>query len=520
MWAGGSTPVLGADASSYSFTLGPSDPADAVSVGHAFSVGAIQGNSSYDCLSYSFTATIDAGACDSTITDYGGNTLSGPLAPPTTAATSNSASDIGMVFQAPSDENGSPIMTDNNPDSPTPGASEGSSGDPTPPAAQLTEVDFIYPDDAPLGTQYTLTIDPSVLRFYDDANGDNEVLGVPIRGMTFGCDGPTTLYAELSQGLTGFAGGGAAVKFSCDGASSTATPVGVSLSMDGLAPEDPDASLPIDPAGDTTPADAAVNLHLPATLANGTTVTLTLDSSVVPDVTIYDGDPTASPANPILGAGANGATTVSWTIGSEIPLSTVYADASTAVAADPNFLTLAVTPPTAPASAMMMAAQATSQPATTQATQPAGTVNVITVHYWKSHLISGFPFISVGHVSITLGDNTYISWWPQHQRPTAPAVVDPNYAFEAGQEEIPVRDYLFFGLNQAAMENWWNNFKAHNKLWKYPYGPDCATVVEDALRAGGLPIAQNWDYTTPDLIVQLFNKFGTNPRYAWWLVQH
>ena len=249
-------PLLGGSVSSCTLSL----TSDQQSV--TLWVGATAGDTSYDCLSYSFTAAVDTSRCT------GPEPAGGWFMPPSQAVTSNGASNIGMTFQAPTDENGNPIMTANNPESPAPGASDTApDGSELPPNAVLTEVDFAYPTNAPASMPPpTLTVDPSVLEFWDSDSEGNLIVGGLTRGITFGQGAPTTMYAELSQGLTNVVGGGwpavvaGVATFACNGASQTVTPAGVSLSMDGDAPGDPDATVPIDTSATTSPTYAPVNL--------------------------------------------------------------------------------------------------------------------------------------------------------------------------------------------------------------------------------------------------------------------
>ena len=130
------------------------------------------------------------------------NTGPGCTIPPSGTMTSNLASNMQVIYQAPKDAGGNPIMTIDNPDSPAPGTPEDSSGDPTPPPANLVEVDFIYPADYPSLADTTLTVDPSVLRFWSSDTEGSLLAGGAIREASLGLNPPTTIYAELSEGLT------------------------------------------------------------------------------------------------------------------------------------------------------------------------------------------------------------------------------------------------------------------------------------------------------------------------------
>lgn len=80
-------------------------------------------------------------------------------------------------------------------------------------------------------------------------------------------------------------------------------------------PGDPDVTVPLDSSSASASSDqySTLDLNLPTTgpvyapvttLANGTTVTLTLDSNIAQLVDVYDADPTQGSANLIAGVDA------------------------------------------------------------------------------------------------------------------------------------------------------------------------------------------------------------------------
>ena len=119
-------------------------------------------------------------------------------------------------------------------------------------------------------------------------------------------------------------------------------------------------------------------------------------------------------------------------------------------------------------------------PKTTDPIDQACPTGQVVVHFFAPHTDG----LAVGHVSMTLPDGTYISWSPQERRLVSPAVVNRTLAQDiVGEKETPV-DYPITGVNAADIQTWWEDFRRTNKLW-VASGPNCTTVVEDALRAGG-----------------------------------
>ena len=60
----------------------------------------------------------------------------------------------------------------------------------------------------------------------------------------------------------------------------------------------------------------------------------------------------------------------------------------------------------------------------------------------------------------------------------------PNDAQDiAAEEEMPV-DYAVANLNANQIKTWWDGFRSTHTLW-IANGPNCTTVVEEALKAGG-----------------------------------
>ena len=179
------TPALGTlpDGSiltTYSFTIAADNTDDS----EQFSLSAIKGNNNPDMLHYSVKGQDDAGG-DST---YFQQQVTQGSAQPTNIVNfiqSNGASNASITFQAPTDANGDPIMTNDNPSSLADAANPPADGE-APPPPQLTEVDLICPTSGlPAGSTFNLANFGSNLRFYDSPNGGNLILGEQAGSVTF-----------------------------------------------------------------------------------------------------------------------------------------------------------------------------------------------------------------------------------------------------------------------------------------------------------------------------------------------
>ena len=115
-----------------------------------------------------------------------------------------------------------------------------------------------------------------------------------------------------------------------------------------------------------------------------------------------------------------------------------------------------------------------------------------------------------GHASMTLTNGTHISWWPESdvlsngvvtvtnrhiQLATGyidiySAVAVSNVTFQNDidwEGSPPNSTNVIEGLNEAAIQNFWDNF-ATNSLWE-SYNQNCAKTVADALKAGGAQVS-------------------------------
>lgn len=108
-----------------------------------------------------------------------------------------------------------------------------------------------------------------------------------------------------------------------------------------------------------------------------------------------------------------------------------------------------------------------------------------TLHYWDP-VGQGSKDGWWGHVSLTLDDGTYISYWPStpvdglfDSVPARPANYQLDVIGEGGR--LP-QNIEILGVDTAAIRTWWNNGNHGN----FTSLNNCSTIVTGALRAGGL----------------------------------
>jgi hypothetical protein len=211
-------------------------------------------------------------------------------------------------------------------------------------------VTVVCPPNYPGSLPIRVNLGTSGVRLWSDADETTLLDGVANESVTIQAGGatPTTFYVEA---MTASEDGGNPITFTFIGAgpsgmpsnyyehwrcpfdgdseSTAISPVGVSLAFDGAEAGDPDATVPIDDSTDETGANAqysTLDLNLPANLAEGTTVTLSMDASVAQLADVYASKPSSGSAAPIIGTDA-GTTSYTWTVGSDDVPSAVYVEA-------------------------------------------------------------------------------------------------------------------------------------------------------------------------------------------------
>jgi RHS repeat-associated protein len=118
---------------------------------------------------------------------------------------------------------------------------------------------------------------------------------------------------------------------------------------------------------------------------------------------------------------------------------------------------------------------------------------LLTVHIWDYRGSD----VAWGHASITLENGTHIIWWPQATGrqsnklfPQIYSVV--AYQYQTFQDDItyegqnPDKNIRILGLDEAAIERWWNNYQPTNQ-WK-TLSQNCSTTAAEALTAGGADV--------------------------------
>ncbi len=106
-----------------------------------------------------------------------------------------------------------------------------------------------------------------------------------------------------------------------------------------------------------------------------------------------------------------------------------------------------------------------------------------TVYLWKPKVFSA----SVGHISLQLNDGTYISHWPVSYPLTA-SKKGASLQDDEVMEKRPFDEKIIIPanmINQAGIKKWLE--KDYPKYYRLTE-QNCARVVHDALRGGGLPI--------------------------------
>ncbi len=79
--------------------------------------------------------------------------------------------------------------------------------------------------------------------------------------------------------------------------------------------------------------------------------------------------------------------------------------------------------------------------ATTKARVTIADDPVVIVNYWHSNLLGG----SFGHLSLTLPDATYISWWPSPRQAISKAQPDRKYVEDRRDEGFDPRTFAILG---------------------------------------------------------------------------
>jgi hypothetical protein len=127
-----------------------------------------------------------------------------------------------------------------------------------------------------------------------------------------------------------------------------------------------------------------------------------------------------------------------------------------------------------------------------------------TLHYWGSNSDRW------GHVSLTLEDNTHISFYPSNFS-LWHLNSDPVYHDFLGADNIeegskPDIEIHLDNLDEHKIKAWWDNYKKTNPKFR-GLDNNCSTVISQALEAGGskqhvpeFGIVPIW---SPDIVLNL-----------------
>ena len=120
---------------------------------------------------------------------------------------------------------------------------------------------------------------------------------------------------------------------------------------------------------------------------------------------------------------------------------------------------------------------------------------MITVYVWLPKRVNNQK--NVGHASMLVNEQTYISWWPDESaglgRDYHP-IRNKNYRSDVRDEGCnPDWSVRLQGLNEEAILNWWEGFglTRGNLMLQGPLPPynlakqNCSTVVATGLKKGG-----------------------------------
>lgn len=120
----------------------------------------------------------------------------------------------------------------------------------------------------------------------------------------------------------------------------------------------------------------------------------------------------------------------------------------------------------------------------------------------------------VGHLSMQLDDETYISFWPNRDCTTSVSSMknkthslSPSYSVDVREEGREADDSLTVAshmVDQVKIRNWWNSNKsdAYN-LFKN----NCALAVKNALKAGGFCYQHKNGLMVPDTGITPYSVF-------------
>jgi RHS repeat-associated protein len=111
---------------------------------------------------------------------------------------------------------------------------------------------------------------------------------------------------------------------------------------------------------------------------------------------------------------------------------------------------------------------------------------LLIVHYWPSGGQGSDKWH--GHMSVELDNGTNISHWPSDNSNypyLLPSGANKNEYIDdlRGEGGRPPIDIPIKGLNEQAIQDWWNNYNEPFSIWN-----NCTDVAKEALRQGGMSL--------------------------------
>ncbi|EFA00764.1 hypothetical protein TcasGA2_TC003650 [Tribolium castaneum] len=112
---------------------------------------------------------------------------------------------------------------------------------------------------------------------------------------------------------------------------------------------------------------------------------------------------------------------------------------------------------------------------------------MIRVFLWEAR-----DYYNFGHISMSLSDGTYISFWPEEEvvlieKKKSQEALPHIYAEDVEVEGRPSDQVLTLPddiVNAEKIKSWWNSYKYANQ-WNL-FGNNCAFVIREAFLVGGI----------------------------------
>lgn len=113
-----------------------------------------------------------------------------------------------------------------------------------------------------------------------------------------------------------------------------------------------------------------------------------------------------------------------------------------------------------------------------------------------------------GHASLTLNNDTHISWWPSNDESgkrkkgmqiSAPPRPNQTYNDDVSMEgRQPDKTHTISNLDEAKIQKWWDTYRQEKTEWNVIYR-NCCNVVYKALVSGGAQPKMNLWWEPKDI---------------------